>query len=1561
MSILRRSNCLLIIACLLGSLLTAIASPSTARADTAPPTGGSAGAFTPPSWVSISRVVGDAEGNPGFDAASDPSAWVAWVTVQNYGGGGGSGTCTDGNGSQMSAGAGASPYTVDEDGTTWHIRWYFYCPSGSTLTRWGFTVDRQATATTPSGSYYTGWSEANGLTQAESTGTVAPGQCACGDPVNVATGEFFETTNDLSLASPGGMPSWTRTYGSTMAGRNSPFGFGGSGAWLTHVENADSLYPTVVDEHGAETTFVDSNGYYRPPSYVKHTETFAANDDGTYTWTRKPGDTFTFDSSGKLISRSDKAGDTATLHYDGGLLSSVTFPNGRAYTVGWNDTGTHIISVSTPAGLSVQYGYTGDNLTSVTDPNGNVTRYSYDENHRLVTVTKPRGGQTTNTYDDSGRVVSQVSDITASRQATTTFAYSTDQAGYAVTRETNPDGVVTDFKFLGGVLAEKVVNPDGAHPAETDYQYDPTTLAVTGETDPDGVAWSATDDQDGNVLSRTDSAGNTTSWTYNGDDLALTETRPSGATTSWRYNSNDTLAETDQQVTADKTATTSYNYGDATFPSLPTTVTDARGHDTTFAYSNRGDLASVTDADGNTASFGYDQDGRQISSVTPRGNQPGADPSKFTTTTTYTGDETASVTDSLGHKTTYGWDADHQLHTVTTPGQHTTTTDHDLADEPTTVTDADGHTTTTTYTDSGQVSSQTDGDGNTTSYAYDPATGLETSVTEPGNETTTFTHTLGGRLASATDPDSRTTSYTYSGTGQLANVDYSDPNTPDVAYTYDADGRRSTMIDGTGTTTWHYDDANEVTSVTDGNGNQVTYQHDLDGNTTSIGYPDGGSVQQTFDPANQETGLTDPNGKQFIFGQDPDSNLTSIAYPNTVTDTRTYDNADQLTQITDTTSAPGSGNPTLASFGYDYNATGDRTAQHMRVIGNYDPLYGYDAADRLTSYSSQLTPNAQGSSYSYDAANNMTAQPGGITQTYQASELATATTPTGTTAYTFDKEGDRTAQATTPVTTATTTATTVPDPAKGGWQLNGTSQISNGALSLTTATANQAGSAFWPTALPSGDLHASFTATLNGGSGADGLAFALIDASKDSPTFLGGHGGALGFSGADGAAVELDTYYGGETLKPGSNFVGVFTSTSSNDLGFRVTASQVPDLRTGTHQVQVDTSHNHITVSIDGTQVIDSDIDLPKNVYVGFTAATGGATDNHIVSNVSIASGTSPTAPATTSSYAYDQANHLTGFTAPDGTSTDYTYAGDGLRASKHTGTAPAQAFTWDRTAATPLLLSDSTNDYIYGPDGAPLEQLNTNTKQATYLHTDAQQSVRVLTNSSGAVIGTATYGPYGDTVSTADTKLSPLGYDGQYTDAESGLIYLRARYYDPTTGQFLTRDPAEQLTGQPYQYADGDPLDLADPLGLWWGQGIVHASLTAISRTSAVVSTIASTIGTMCAIAGQLECTGMADSVAIGASLAGLGADLIDQVAVCGKVDGVALALDAAGIADGLVGRQLVDSAKIAADAAGANAVMSIRPRLLNAGFDDAGAAIGGVSIWRSFHLGSHPEDTLP
>src|SRR5580693_2788985 len=98
----------------------------------------------------------------------------------------------------------------------------------------------------------------------------------------------------------------------------------------------------------------------------------------------------------------------------------------------------------------------------------------------------------------------------------------------------------------------------------------------------------------------------------------------------------------------------------------------------------------------------------------------------------------------------------------------------------------------------------------------------------------------------------------------------------------------------------------------------------------------------------------------------------------------------------------------------------------------------------------------------------------------------------------------------------------------------------------------------------------------------------------------------------------------------------------------------------------------------------------------------------------------------------------------------------------------------------------------MYGPSSLAIEQINNSTGAVLYLHHDQQGSTRLLTGSTGKTEATFTYGPYGELTGSTGTATTPLGYDAQYTSTDTGLIYMRARTYDPSTAQFLSVDPLE-------------------------------------------------------------------------------------------------------------------------------------------------------------------------
>ena len=192
------------------------------------------------------------------------------------------------------------------------------------------------------------------------------------------------------------------------------------------------------------------------------------------------------------------------------------------------------------------------------------------------------------------------------------------------------------------------------------------------------------------------------------------------------------------------------------------------------------------------------------------------------------------------------------------------------------------------------------------------------------------------------------------------------------------------------------------------------------------------------------------------------------------------------------------------------------------------------------------------------------------------------------------------------------------------------------------------------------------------------------------------------------------------------------------------------------------------------------------------------------------ASITPPTGQAST--YTWNQADDLNGFSHGSTTAT-YSYNGDGLRMSKTVGTAK-YAYVWDVAEGTPLLIVDTLTDYVTGPGGLPLEQVTGSS--VTYYTHDQLGSTRLLTNASGASVGTYTYTPYGTVTSHTGAVSTNLQFAGQFTDNETGLQYLQARYYDPATAQFVSVDPAVSWTMEAYAYANQNPLDGSDPSGMW-------------------------------------------------------------------------------------------------------------------------------------------------
>ncbi|HEY1471032.1 MAG TPA: RHS repeat-associated core domain-containing protein [Candidatus Acidoferrum sp.] len=103
----------------------------------------------------------------------------------------------------------------------------------------------------------------------------------------------------------------------------------------------------------------------------------------------------------------------------------------------------------------------------------------------------------------------------------------------------------------------------------------------------------------------------------------------------------------------------------------------------------------------------------------------------------------------------------------------------------------------------------------------------------------------------------------------------------------------------------------------------------------------------------------------------------------------------------------------------------------------------------------------------------------------------------------------------------------------------------------------------------------------------------------------------------------------------------------------------------------------------------------------------------------------------------------------------------------------------------------------------------------SSYYQTDGLGSVTSLSNSSGTLANTYTYDSFGNTTSSSGSLTNSFQYTGREFDSETALYYMRARYFDPKTGRFLSEDPLQFVAGiNFYPYALNAPVNLRDPSG---------------------------------------------------------------------------------------------------------------------------------------------------
>jgi RHS repeat-associated protein len=1231
-------------------------------------------------------------------------------------------------------------------------------------------------------------------------------------PIDTATGNFWHTFTDLNI--PGRGPAFLleRTYNSHVADQDGAFGFGWSDNYGQRLERIGDT-AILHGCKGARTRFTLSNGAWQAAPRVLGGLTQEA--DGSWVFDKAGQETYRFDTAGRLTSIADRNGERTQVTYPDGQTRIVTDPAGRAVVFEFNNN--HVVTVREAAApqRTVTYGYdTAGNLTRVTDVAGGRWTFSYDAAHRMLTMRSPRWDGVvatpepvvTNTYDDQGRIVAQ-SDPLGRR---TTFDYTTP----GTTVVTNPAGNSTAYEYRDGLLVFETKGYGSSTPSYWMYRYDPATLGRTMVVDGNGGITRAAYEADGDRASETSALGNQTTYTYNAQHQVKTITSPrtvggTSVTTTFTYDGNGNLATVstpllDAQGSVIESATTRYEHADLAHPGDVTAVIDPNGHKTTQTYDGFGNLTAVRqpptaeNPEGNTTTYHYEVPARGwlTSSTSARGNLPGADPAGFTThyghnlhgQVTSTRSPLWTSEQPTRHQSINEYNPDGNLTAITDGAGNTTRLTYDAAGQATTLRRADGSVSSTTYGLDGTVAKQTNAAGDETVYTYN-ALGHLTSERDPLQRVWRYTTDRNGHVVTAMDPQGRTTDLIRNSAGQVTRINYSDPDTPDVnGITYDAEGRRISLTDGTGTSTWNYDSLGRLASTSDGAGATITYEYDLAGRQTAIGYPNSlGTVTKTYDSANRLVQLNDLSNHATTFSYDSDSNLVEIERPNGTSTTYAIDAAHQVRTVSHL--APGAAGGLLASYDYTYDGAG-RMASEVAGTGTGEPTtqtYGYDQTNQLTSVNSTTA--------TYDKAGNLTKRFDGVVQSFDAAGQLRRTRDSSITK----------------VGIASATGST------------------GSSLQLTLPAGTAAGDqAILSVSLPGGktvDTPASYTPVASYDGGRNGAAIAVFRKTlSSSDTTV-----TVPFTGKFDKTATLAVYRNVHAVSPlvdsvqGKTITGTslelpgLAATDGDRLIWTAAAAETPGTWNPpdgmTTQVSTKGGKTDSTIA-------DQPLALTGNTgpRVGTHSVTAGlagvilalrpiATDYTYDASGNRVAATSP--DGTTVPHTYDMTGRLTTY----GSNASYSYNADGLRVTK-TIAGSTKRFTWDTSNGLGQLLSDGDAAYIYGPGGTPLQRVTTGGATG-YFGLDATSSTRLLTNDAGASTASYRYNPFGSPADSSGNTTNPMTYKGEYVDSESGYVYLRARSYDPATGQFLTKDPLNTTTGEPYAYASNNPLNLSDPSGL--------------------------------------------------------------------------------------------------------------------------------------------------
>ena len=190
---------------------------------------------------------------------------------------------------------------------------------------------------------------------------------------------------------------------------------------------------------------------------------------------------------------------------------------------------------------------------------------------------------------------------------------------------------------------------------------------------------------------------------------------------------------------------------------------------------------------------------------------------------------------------------------------------------------------------------------------------------------------------------------------------------------------------------------------------------------------------------------------------------------------------------------------------------------------------------------------------------------------------------------------------------------------------------------------------------------------------------------------------------------------------------------------------------------------------------------------------------------------------AGTTQYFWDYENRMTSVTLPgSGGTVSFKYDPFGRRIYKSSSSATSvYAYDGDNLIEETNSSGTAVARYSQGLNiDEPLAMLRSAT--TSYYQADGLGTITSLSSGAGALAQTYTFDSFGNQTASSGSLTNPFQYTARESDPETGLYYYRARYYDPTSGRFLSEDPKKFSGGLNfYTYAGNDSVGFRDPTGL--------------------------------------------------------------------------------------------------------------------------------------------------